>query len=67
MSMPTVEGLDLPPGATVEMAPGDLHIMLMGLKSPLKEGGQLALELSFAKAGNLAVQVPIRGVAATVP
>lgn len=67
MSMVPVDSLELPPGSTVEMSPGGLHIMLMGLKSPLKEGGHLELQLSFSQAGKLAVQVPIKGVAATGP
>ncbi len=62
--MEPVEALDLAPGQTVEMKPGGLHIMLMGLKAPLKKGGKLILELSFEKAGKITVEVPVAGVAA---
>jgi len=65
MSMSMVDGVDLAAGATVKMEPGGLHIMLMDLKAPLIEGKTLSLELTFEKAGKLAVDVPIAGVAAT--
>jgi copper(I)-binding protein len=64
-SMETVNILDLPPGQTIEMKPGGLHIMLTGLKEPLEKGGKLSLELNFEKAGKMMVQVPVGGVAAT--
>lgn len=65
VSMEPVEALDLAPGQTVEMKPGGLHIMLMGLKSPLQKDGTLSLELEFEKAGKMTVEVPVGGVAAT--
>ncbi|MBC8035836.1 MAG: copper chaperone PCu(A)C [Rhizobiales bacterium] len=65
ISMSAVEILELPPGQTAEMKPGGLHIMLMGLKAPLKKGGTLSLDLNFEKAGKITVEVPIEGVAAT--
>jgi periplasmic copper chaperone A len=65
MKMKAVPVLALAAGATVEMKPGGSHIMLMGLKAPLKRGGKLTLELTFEKAGKASVEVPIGGVAAT--
>jgi hypothetical protein len=64
-SMRDVEALDLPPGATKELQPGGLHIMLTGLAAPLKAGATLKLTLIFEKAGEVAVDVPVAGVAAT--
>ncbi|MGH6853937.1 MAG: copper chaperone PCu(A)C [Aestuariivirga sp.] len=64
ISMEPVETLDLAPGQSVVMKPGGLHIMLTGLKAPLKEGESLTLELTFEKAGKIAVEVPVRSVAA---
>ncbi len=64
-SMLPVEALDLTPGQAVAMKPGGLHIMLMGLKAPLQKGSKLNLEFTFEKAGKIAVDVPILGVAAT--
>lgn len=39
------KGLDLPAGKNVELKPGGLHIMLMDLKQPVKDGEQIPLTL----------------------
>lgn len=64
MKMETVGPLDVPPMATVEMKPGGLHVMLTGLKAPLKEGQKIELILTFEKAGEVRVAVPVGAVAA---
>ena len=51
----TIEG-----GATLTMAPGGLHLMLMGLRSPLRPGEQLPLTLSFERSGPLQTAIPIQ-------
>ncbi len=48
MRMRPVEGIDIPPGETVALQPGGLHIMLMGLPEPLAAGDTLPLTLVFA-------------------
>ncbi len=48
MRMRPVERIDLPSGADVTMAPGGLHIMLIGLVEPLNEGDQFPLTLELA-------------------
>ena len=67
MRMRPVEAIELAPGAPVVLRPGGLHVMLMGLKAPLKEGGRFALVLTFEKAGRLEVEVRVRGAAAMGP
>lgn len=62
--MRAVESLDLPAGATVELKPGGLHVMMTGLRAPLAEGGSLMLRLTFEKAGEVEVEVPVGAVAA---
>ena len=47
-------------GQMVEMKPGGLHVMLTGLKSPLRVGQQLPLTLRFARGGTVRLAVPIR-------
>lgn len=51
-------------GQTVELAPGGLHLMLLGLKKPLSAGENLTVKLTFEdtkKARNTSVvSVPIR-------
>lgn len=60
MRMRSVERLALPAGETVTLAPGGLHIMLIGLKGPLKEGETLPLRLVFEKAGTIEVSAAIQ-------
>ena len=62
MKMRPVDGIDLAPGGMVELKPGGLHIMLLGLKAPLVDGNTFPVTLTFAKAGALNVDVVIKGV-----
>lgn len=67
MRMREVPAIELPPGKTVELAPGQFHMMLMGLKAPLKADDKLPLTLKFEKAGDVEVEVsvqPAQGVRA---
>ncbi|HSV69007.1 MAG TPA: copper chaperone PCu(A)C [Methylibium sp.] len=59
MRMRQVEAIDLPAGATVKLEPGGLHLMLIGLKAPLKAGTRVPLMLRFEKAGEVAVEVAV--------
>ncbi len=63
MKMEMLEFLDIAGGQATTLSPGGLHIMLMGLKAPLKKGETIALELTFEKAGTVSVLVPVGGVA----
>jgi copper(I)-binding protein len=65
--MQDVDGLDLPAGQEVALAPHGLHLMLMGLKHPLVAGEKLELELDFAKAGKMHVTVPVQPLGASGP
>ncbi|HEY2928002.1 copper chaperone PCu(A)C [Piscinibacter sp.] len=60
MRMRQVQSIELPAGKTVELKPGGLHIMLVGLKAPLKAGDHFPMKLSFAKAGELTVDVMVQ-------
>ena len=57
MRMREIEGIDLPPGAKVELKAGGLHIMLMDLKAPLKLGDKLPLTLRFKNAGEVKIEM----------
>lgn len=57
-------GLALPPVESVKLAPGGLHLMLVGLKRPLSDGETFPLTLTFEKAGTLAVTVMVHKVGA---
>lgn len=63
--MRQVPAIDLPPGETVSLAPGGLHIMLMDLPAPLMADTAITLELTFENAGTVTLtDVPVRSVAA---
>lgn len=64
---PLDSGLVIPPGKTVKLAPGGYHLMLMDLKSPLKQGDKLAVTLDFEKAGKVKTVFDIQGVGAQGP
>ena len=46
MAMRAIESLELPAGKAVELRPGGHHLMLLGLKQPLKAGETVALTLT---------------------
>jgi copper(I)-binding protein len=52
-------GIEVAPGATVELKPGGLHVMFMGIKAPFKEGETVKAVLTFEKAGDVAVEFKI--------
>jgi periplasmic copper chaperone A len=59
MRMRQVPVIEVPAGGTVELKPGGLHLMFMGLKQPLKAGESFPLTLRFEKAGEVKVDVKI--------
>jgi copper(I)-binding protein len=60
-------GVAVPPGKTVAFAPGGYHLMLMGLKAPLKEGDRVKATLTFEKAGPIEVTINVEGIGAQHP
>lgn len=67
MEMRPVAGLDIPPGRPVTLSPGGMHIMLTGLKQPLREGQSFALTLTFAEAGTRTLSVAVEKLGAMAP
>ena len=64
MRMRRVEGVDIPSGKSITFKPGGHHVMLIGLKTPLKKGTSFPLTLIFEKAGEVAATVKVLGVGA---
>ncbi len=62
MQMRQVEAVAVPAGGMTTLKPGGLHVMLMGLKGPLKEGESFPLTLTFEQAGSTTVQVKVESV-----
>lgn len=60
MRMRPVESLAVAPGAPVALKPGGLHIMLIGLKAPLKVGDRIPLTLRFERAGEVQVELMVQ-------
>lgn len=59
MKMHRVDAIEVAPGAPAELAPGGQHIMLIGLDAPLEEGTTVPLTLTFEKAGDITLDVPV--------
>jgi periplasmic copper chaperone A len=55
--MREVASVECPPGVTVKIAPGGLHVMLLGLTRPLTAGMTFPASLHFRDAGVMTVQV----------
>ena len=64
---PVPGGLALPPGQAVTLQPGGYHIMLEGLKSPLKQGQGIPLHLTFAKSNPVDVTATVAAIGASGP
>jgi len=55
-----VTRLSIPPGGSLELRPGGLHLMLINLRRDLRPGDRFTLSLTFERAGRLAMDVPVR-------
>jgi copper(I)-binding protein len=64
IKMRPVSAIDVKPGGQTMLKPGGLHLMLIGLKQPLKVGESFPLTLTFEKAGTLDVTVTVEKAAA---
>jgi copper(I)-binding protein len=67
MRMRQVDAIDVPTGKTVELKPGGLHLMMVGLKAPLKEGTMVPATLKFEKAGEVHVELKIEPAGGSAP
>ncbi len=61
MRMRAVPGVELPAGQEVQLRKGQrYHLMLLGLRQPLKVGDRFDLTLKFEKAGETTVKVYVQ-------
>jgi copper(I)-binding protein len=58
------DGLEIPAGQSVVLAPGGFHLMFMGLKQAFVEGTTVPVTLVFEKAGAVDLELPVMGSAA---
>jgi copper(I)-binding protein len=64
---PITAGVELKPGETVELRPGGLHVMFMGLSAPLRPGAPLRGRLVFERAGAVEVSFEVQPMGAGPP
>jgi copper(I)-binding protein len=62
---PVENGLEIKPGQTVELKPAGVHIMILGIKTPLKEGQTIPVTLNFKSAGKIEVPFAVKPMAAS--
>jgi copper(I)-binding protein len=67
MTMRMVEQVEVPAGGSAVFAPMGAHVMLMGLKAPLEKGTSFPAVLHFEKAGDVAIEVTVQGIADLQP
>jgi hypothetical protein len=60
---PIPGGLPVGASATVRLTPNGDHLMLIGLKRPLKAGQHVKIVLQFQRAGNVPVDFAVRDAA----
>lgn len=65
MRMRPVESIPLPARQPVHLEPGGLHLMLMNLAAPLKQGERFPMRLIFERAGALDIEVTVGAVGAS--
>jgi copper(I)-binding protein len=51
--------INVPAGDRIEMVPGGTHVMLEGLRAPLKTGDRFDLVLRFKESGDKTVEVAV--------
>lgn len=59
MKMRPVPAIDVPAGGNAELKPGGLHVMLIDLKAPMKEGDSVPLTLTFEDGSTKKVDAPV--------
>jgi hypothetical protein len=65
--MRPVVAVEIAPGEPAVLQPGGLHMMMLDLKAPLKDGESFPLTLTFEKAGKVTVSVDVRRNAPAAP
>ncbi len=67
MKMFAVDGIDVPAGKTIKLAPGGYHVMFIGLKQQMKPGERVPLDLLIEtpdkKRETVSLQVEVRDIA----
>lgn len=59
------DGVAIQPGGTVSLAPGGMHLMLMGLRQQLTPGTEVAITLTFDGAPTQTLKFPVQAAGKT--
>ncbi|GAB4581577.1 MAG: hypothetical protein Fur0022_43260 [Anaerolineales bacterium] len=59
MTMVKQDNVPIPRGQKVNFQPGGVHVMLISLTADLVEGDTIEVTLTFEKAGEITLQVPV--------
>jgi len=59
MRLAEPELLEIPSGNTMEMVPGELHVMCIDPPQPLRAGEKIDLEVTLEQAGTIAIATPV--------
>lgn len=62
MAMRKLESITVEASSSLEFAPGGLHLMLMGLSSPLREGDRVRLNFTNAEGDTVVADFPVISV-----
>ena len=60
-------GIVIAPGQTVELKPGNFHVMFIGLKAPFVKDQKVPATLVFEKAGRIDVEFQVEALGAMQP
>lgn len=60
MQMHALDSIALPTGKAVELKPGGMHVMLIGLARQMKEGEKVPIVLAIEKKGGQRAQVEVQ-------
>jgi copper(I)-binding protein len=62
MQMRKISEIVVPAGESVALAPGGLHMMLIGLTAPLEEGEPVEIELRFDTGESQQITAPVKRI-----
>src|SRR5258708_35394531 len=61
------KGIEIPPGATVELKPGGFHIMFMGLKAPFAKDAKVPATSALEQTGSIDIELTVQALGAQPP
>ena len=67
VQMREVKSFEVPAGGSFELKPGGAHLMLVGLRRPLKKGEKVPLTLKLGQGGELNLELSVEEMGARQP